>query len=64
MKIIRVYLLFFVVVVASSCKKDYNCECTNTNGTYTAGTIEATKSDARKYCASLSTDNTACGLQK
>ena len=61
MKVIKVFLLFFAFV-AVSCKKDYNCICTNSNGSYTAGTVDATKSDAKKYCESLSTSDTSCGL--
>lgn len=61
MKVIRICLLFLIIGLAS-CKKEYSCVCSNTNGSYTAGTVEATKSDVRKYCASLSTDDTSCGL--
>lgn len=52
----------FFAFIAVSCKKDYNCICTNSNGSYTAGTVEATKSDAKKYCETLSTSDTSCGL--
>jgi len=61
MKIIRISLLLLAFITVS-CKKDYNCVCTNSNGSYTAGTVEATKSDAKKYCESLSTTNTSCGI--
>ena len=58
----RPYTAIFVLVIMSlaSCKKNYTCECTNTNGTYVAGEVEATKSKAKKHCEGLSTSNTEC----
>ncbi len=53
-------ILVLVIISLSSCKKNYTCECTNTNGTYVAGEVEATKSKAKKHCEGLSTNNTAC----
>ncbi len=53
-------ILVLVIISLSSCKKNYTCECTNTNGTYVAGEVEATKSKAKKHCEGLSTSNTEC----
>ncbi len=57
--IFALFLLFFVV----SCKKERTCQCTNSNGTYDAGTLEATKSYAKKHCKSLSAGETTCTLK-
>jgi hypothetical protein len=62
MKVIRIFLLFFAFIVIS-CKKDYTCVCTNSNGFYTAGTVDATKSNAKKYCKDLSAGKTTCKLK-
>lgn len=43
----------FGVVSLGSCKKDYTCECTVTNGTVSAtstSTINGTKKDAKAAC--------------
>lgn len=53
------FLLFFVV----SCKKERTCQCTNSNGTYDAGTIDASRSYAKKHCKSLSVGETTCELK-
>lgn len=52
--------LFFCI----SCKKERTCECSSSNGTYTAGTLEATKSYAKKHCKSLSAGETTCKLKE
>ncbi len=46
-----------------SCKKTRNCECKNSNGSYLAGEKEGTKSQAKKYCESLSNGSTTCYLK-
>lgn len=57
-------LLLFLVLCSVSCKKDYVCECSNSNGTYEAGTIERKlKSTAQKDCKDLSTGETTCKLK-
>lgn len=61
MKVIRIFLVFFAFTVVS-CKKEYTCVCKNSNGSYIAGTVEATKSNAKKHCESLSTADTSCGI--
>ncbi|MBL7902655.1 MAG: hypothetical protein JNK73_11725 [Bacteroidia bacterium] len=53
-------ILIFVIMSLASCKKNYTCECTNSNGTYIAGEVEATKSKAKKHCEGLSTNSTNC----
>jgi len=47
----------------ASCVKDRMCECKNENSTYDAGETKATKARAKKYCKSLSSDNTKCYLK-
>lgn len=57
----RICLIAVLLVsVFVSCKKNYTCECKNSNGTYIAGEVEATKSKAKKHCEGLSTSNTEC----
>ncbi|MBA3664605.1 MAG: hypothetical protein H0W61_10400 [Bacteroidetes bacterium] len=46
-----------------SCKKDRICECKNSNGTYDAGEVTATKMQAKKLCKDLSTSSTQCYLK-
>jgi len=53
-------ILVLVIMSLASCKKNYSCECTNSNGTYIAGEVEATKSKAKKHCEGLSTASTDC----
>jgi hypothetical protein len=60
-KIIYIALVF---VFTASCKKDRTCECKNSNGTYPAGEVEATKSQAKKYCKDLSDGDTQCYLKE
>lgn len=57
-----VILLAVLCIGLSSCKKDYDCICTNSSGSYTAGTIKNTKNRAKKHCQSLSTGATTCDL--
>jgi hypothetical protein len=51
------------VFALSSCKKERTCECSNTYSTYDAGTVEKSKSQAKKYCESLSAGDTKCKLK-
>ncbi len=46
-----------------SCSKERTCECTNSNSTYDAGTVDQTKSQAKKYCEGLSAGDTKCKLK-
>jgi hypothetical protein len=50
-------------VVAGSCRKKVQCECSNSNGTYLAGEINDTASKAKKQCESLSTADTRCYIK-
>jgi len=61
MKIIHICALF-LLFCAVSCKKERTCQCTNSNGTYDSGTLESTKSYAKKYCKTLSAGETTCEL--
>lgn len=56
----RRLLILVPLIALAGCKKDYTCECKNSNSTYTAGTVEATKKKAKQHCESLSTSNTEC----
>lgn len=55
--------IFLFAVLISSCKKEYTCQCTNTNGTYDAGVTTDTKDGADKYCKSLSSTSTNCSVK-
>ncbi len=59
-----IFVSFFLSVGFSSCKKNYVCECKNSNTTYLAGEIESTRVKAKKYCQDLSTANTKCNIQQ
>lgn len=63
MQFIKVYALF-VMLIAASCKKERTCQCTNSIATYNAGTTDATKSQAKKYCKTLSAGETVCKLKE
>ncbi len=56
-------LLLAGICMLSACKKDYDCQCTNANGSYVAGTITNTKMRAKKQCQDLSTGSTTCNLK-
>jgi hypothetical protein len=58
----KILLVVFTLVLFASCKKDYDCECTNSAGTYVPGDpVEArTKSSANKQCAKLGSSSTTC----
>lgn len=55
--------IFTWLALLTSCKKDYTCECKNSNGSYIAGEIESTKNKAKKHCESLSGGDTQCYLK-
>jgi len=59
-----VYILTVFTLIFCSCKKTRVCECKNSNGTYDAGEIDATKFGAKKYCKDLSDGATECYLKK
>lgn len=62
MKFIRI-TAFLGLLTLLSCKKNRNCMCTNSQGTYVAGEVEMTKSQAKKYCKGLSSGETTCELK-
>jgi hypothetical protein len=59
----KLFLIAAVLIFCASCKKTYQCECTNSNGTYDAGEVEATKNKARKHCQGLSSGSTTCDIK-
>ena len=59
----KLFLSLAVISILVSCKKTYQCACTNSNGTYDAGEVEATKNKARKHCQSLSSGSTTCDIK-
>ena len=62
MKTLTLFALFFLSTLIS-CTKERTCQCTNSTSTYDAGTVDKTKSQAKKYCKTLSTGNTVCDLK-
>lgn len=56
-------LVSTLFILLLSCKKERVCECKNSFSTYNAGTVEQTKSQAKKYCKSLSVGQTECYLK-
>ena len=44
-----IYISIFSAIGLTSCKKNYVCECKNSNTTYVAGETEGTRSKAKKY---------------
>lgn len=62
MNFIKIITLFSLLSLFS-CKKNRICECTNSLGTYDAGEVEMTKSQAKKYCKGLSSGETSCTLK-
>lgn len=55
-----------LLAALTSCKKDYQCQCTNSNGTYDAGdpVSARTKHQATKTCDSeLSSGDTKCSAK-
>ncbi len=59
-----IYTIALSALCFSSCKRNYVCECKNSNGNYLAGETEGTKSQAKKYCQDLSTADTKCNIQQ
>jgi hypothetical protein len=55
--------IIFMILLFASCKKNRECECKNSGGTYIAGEVEASKIKAKKLCEDLSTANTECYLK-
>ncbi|MES2763273.1 MAG: hypothetical protein V4677_13760 [Bacteroidota bacterium] len=62
MKLIGIFTLLMLFLVIS-CKKERTCECSNSSGTYIGGTIDGTKSYAKKVCKDLSAGETTCKLK-
>lgn len=60
MRLTLLVCLFFLV---TACRKDRMCECRNNNGTYDAGSVKASRSQAEKKCQSLSAGSTECYLK-
>jgi hypothetical protein len=58
----KILLAAFLVVLFGSCKKNYNCKCTNEFGSYDAGEVEGTKRQAKKQCAKLGSGPTTCDI--
>ncbi|MBL7913359.1 MAG: hypothetical protein JNJ41_20015 [Bacteroidia bacterium] len=55
------YLLALIVLM--SCRKTYNCVCTNANGNTTIGTVTGTKKKAKKVCEEMiSTNFSTCKI--
>jgi len=63
MKIIQFSVLFLMFLLVS-CKKERTCECKNATATYDAGTLDATRSYAKKYCSDMSNGETTCSLKE
>jgi hypothetical protein len=59
----KILLFAFSLGLFVSCKKTYQCQCSNSNGSYDAGETEGTKSQAKKHCKSLSSGSTTCDLK-
>lgn len=60
MKIKMLILTLAVATLTTACKKNYSCECRNTNGTYAAGETYGTEKKATDKCKSLSSGDTNC----
>lgn len=64
MQFLKISTLLILLSLTISCKKERTCQCTNSLATYDAGTTDATKSKARKYCKTLSAGETECKLKE
>lgn len=62
MKIIQICALL-ALFLCLACKKERTCECSNSNGTYEAGTTDDDYFGAKKHCKSLSAGETSCKLK-
>jgi len=56
-------LSLFTLFMMVSCTKERTCQCKNATSTYDAGTVDKTKSQAKKYCKTLSAGDTVCDLK-
>ncbi|MGZ3898941.1 MAG: hypothetical protein ACXVNM_06470 [Bacteroidia bacterium] len=63
MKIKIIIPVLVLLLTSAACKKDRMCECKNSNGTYDAGEVTATKYKAKQLCKDLSTSTTNCYLK-
>lgn len=59
-----IYISIFSAIGLTSCKKNYVCECKNSNTTYIAGETEGTRSQAKRYCQDLSSGDTKCNIKQ
>ena len=59
----KILLVAFALVLFASCKKNYQCSCSNSNGAYDAGEVEGTKRQAKKYCQDLGSGSTTCDIK-
>lgn len=62
MKTLTLFALFSIISM-TSCTKERTCQCKNSTSTYDAGTVDKTKSQAKKYCKTLSAGDTVCDLK-
>ena len=63
MKKMKLLFLLVVIIASSSCKKEWVCECTHSNGSYIAGYLDDTKRKASKSCDELSKGDTKCVIK-
>jgi len=59
----KIFFLLMLIITSISCKKEWVCECTNSNGSYIAGYIDDTKRKANKSCDELSKGETKCTIK-
>lgn len=63
MKLLKYITIIVGFVAITSCKKNYNCYCSNSNGEYFAGEIEDTESNAKQRCKDLGNSSTTCNIK-
>lgn len=63
MKPLKFFIIIILLIANSSCKKEWVCECTHSNGSYVAGYIDDTKHKASKSCNELSKGDTKCTIK-
>jgi hypothetical protein len=51
--LLSVAVLGFITLASSSCKKDWNCDCTIEGDNYKFEINDATKSDAEEACSEV-----------
>jgi hypothetical protein len=56
-------LALLTLFTIASCTKERTCQCKNATSTYDAGTVDKTKSQAKKYCKTISAGDTVCDLK-